>query len=150
MLLARVAGRTTGDILLPPDNDECTLAAAEMLGRLHALGKHPFAQLPGIEERNCSFQQLTAGLAGFRAVIEQHHQPPSSVLADALDWLERSLPQLRGPKVLVHGDYGLHILLQARAGAVRNIEIVNVCAHVGPPLLLQIADQLLRVRQRYA
>ncbi|MGQ0698455.1 MAG: phosphotransferase family protein [Panacagrimonas sp.] len=110
LLVGAVPGRGIGDLFDPPASETLALQLAEQLGHLHALGDAPFAELPGLAERGYTLAQLRAELASYRGVISQLGEP-SVTLDLALDWIERNIKKVRGPRTLVHGDLGFHNFL---------------------------------------
>ena len=107
IVVGRVQGRTIGNIFDPP-SEQPVRELADQLGRIHALDKDHFVGLPGMTERSYTTAQLRDDLTRFRSGIERLGSPLPALVRFALDWLDRTVDQVRGRQSLVHGDCGWH------------------------------------------
>lgn len=132
IVVGRLQGRAIGNLFDPP-GAQPVRDLAEQLGRIHALNKDDFASLPGVVERSYTTAQLRDDLAKFRAGIEKLGSPLPALARYALDWLDATVDQVRGPQTLVHGDCGWHnnLVDGDRLTAVLDWEMV----HLGSPSL---------------
>lgn len=97
------------------------------LGKLHSLvpDEHDLGMLP--------LQDAASRLRHWKGEIRAHSLRPEPVVAAAIRWLERNVPQPSGPPALVHGDFRSGNFLvdsEARLLAILDWEM----AHVGDPM----------------
>lgn len=133
IVVSRLPGQVEGNLFDPPASAQPVRELAEQLGRTHAMRVEDFAGLPGITEHSFTTAQLRADLAKFRAVIEKLGGPLPLTVRYAMDWLDRTVERVRGPRTLVHGDVGFHNNLcdGEHLTAVLDWEL----AHLGNPAL---------------
>jgi aminoglycoside phosphotransferase (APT) family kinase protein len=110
LIVGKIEGRAVGHMFSPPQSETLALQVAEQVGRLHAMTDAPFAVLPDVVARSYGTEQLAAELAAMTQAIRQLGEPCATVDI-ALDWLERHVARIEGPRVLVHGDLGFHNFL---------------------------------------
>lgn len=132
IVVGRLQGRALGDLFEAP-GAQAVRELAGQLGRIHALPVADFENLPGVLERSYSTAQLREDLARFRAGVEKLGSPLPALARFALDWLDQTVEQVRGPRTLVHGDCGWHnnLVDGEHLTAVLDWEM----AHLGSPAL---------------
>lgn len=130
LIVSCVDGKGEGDLFDPPPSEHMARQLAQQLGQLHAMTAAPFVGLPGVVERAYGEEALRAELESFRKVIAQFGEP-CTTMDVAVDWLDRHVPKIEGPRLLVHGDLGFHNFLvhQGELTAVLDWEL----AHLGNP-----------------
>lgn len=109
IVVSRLPGGGQGDLFNPPRSEALALQIAAELGRLHALPVDDFEAL-GVATEAYRSEQLRAGLAGFRQLHAQLG-PQWATLTVAMDWLERQIEHVDGPRAILHNDLGCHNLL---------------------------------------
>lgn len=109
IVVARMPGAGQGDIFNPPLSEKLALQVATELGKLHALPVADFEAL-AVPTEAYRAEQLRDGLAGFRALQEKLGLP-RPMIAIAMDWLERNIDRVDGPRAILHNDLGCHNFL---------------------------------------
>ncbi|MDI3258134.1 MAG: phosphotransferase family protein [Sinobacteraceae bacterium] len=129
LVVTQMPGAIQGDIFAPPRSEALALQLAEQLARLHRLPTEAFAAL-GVPTEAYTTEQLRVGLQGFRA-LNGKLGFPSRTIDIAMDWLERRIDRVSGPKAVLHNDLGFHNFLVdgERLSAILDWEL----AHIGNP-----------------
>lgn len=109
IVVARMPGAGQGTIFDPPLSEKLALQVATELGKLHAL---PVADFDALKVPTEAYraEQLRSGLAGFRGLQEKLGLP-RPMIAIAMDWLERNVDRVDGPRAILHNDLGCHNFL---------------------------------------
>ncbi len=116
------------------DPDEAVRTAQhfiEQLAALHRLDARAL-ELPHFPEPTTIPDMVTWELDEWERVIDRRGGEPEPLLAFALDWLRRNIPDVDGPVVLVQGDTGPGNFIY---GGGRVLAVVDwELAHLGDPM----------------
>ncbi|MFC2950580.1 phosphotransferase family protein [Marinicaulis aureus] len=130
MIVAAVRGACIGGIFDPPRDEALALQAAEQMAAFHRISCAEFEACEGLIERSYTAEQLSAELDAIEGIVKSL-EGENVTLHAAFDWLWRHIADVKGPRVLVHGDLGFHNFLVE--GGTLSAVLDWEFAHLGNP-----------------